>query len=270
MNQIIDLPNAESSSEAEVPNSFLIKLVCLAGVMLLLAKLSDPWKPQEFIQPTNFIVSLYPHVYAAAQTINNGLLEFSGRVPELVDLRLIVSSLGSLLLAFVIGPTTFFFSIRRYVLTSHHPQFPSLSSLIGMILALPLLVSIIPVSMSQYYASRNLRNIQAIQRVKDDMINGIVYIAQDARSYSMVPNEKGGGGGSYQGFVPSPQLEKTEWATFSVTVAEDGLQIAGTVTKNPSLRFGIGRPEEIPLARVSCTLSRWGDLRNWEYDGIFK
>jgi len=270
VNQTIDPQNFDAPSEQEIPNSFVVKMLCLAGALLLMAKISEQTDAKGFLVPTRFVVSGFPYLYAAAQTVYNGLLEFSGREPGAVEIRLIVSALASLLLSFVIGPTAFFFSLRRYHLTSNHPKLPAGSSLLGMIITVPLVISVIPVAVLQYNGFHNLKRAQAEQFVKDGMIKVIVNIAQDARIFHMLPKEKGGGGGSYDRFVPSSQLKETEWSTFSVKTVDDALHITGTVTKNPSLRFGMGKPDEIPFGRISLTLTSAGDMRKWDYDGVFK
>lgn len=247
----------------------MVRTLVLAGLILLMTRLPGTIERAAFPQLGSHFTIL-PHLLASSHTIMNGLSKFSHGNPELVTLRETVYSLGSLLLVFVVSPSLFYFSLRRYFLKFDRPRLPRVTSLLGTSLVISLVLIIIPATIVQFTLRQTIRNAVSVQTVKDDMINTVNLIALDASFFRVMPRAQGGGGGSYDGFEPSTSHLKTEWAAFSIRRNKQELIISGLVTKNPFLLWKSEDTSAVPEAGLSATLDKQGRLKEWTYTGLFR
>lgn len=97
-----------------------------------------------------------------------------------------------------------------------------------------------------------------VQETKDAMMRDVAQIASAARQYRERPQGAAGGGGSYEGFMLSPQMKRTEYAVYQIIITgPDALQVVGSSLKNVDNGV-IGHVNE------------YGIVRRWEFSGDFE
>lgn len=214
--------------------------------------------PRENFIPLFFI---FPWIKAAGITIANALSAFSGKAPEPVSAANYLLTILSLIVVYVIGPTLFFFRWREHRLEKiKNPalpyQPPTVSFILGSVLLLYVVITVIPASVIQPLAFQSLKQNQAVQSSRDELINSLNAIAMNARQYRILPKQLGGGEGTYKGYVMPSEMMSTQGVTFTVIAKDDGADLIATSPKDAS-------------STIIVHLDRNGRLIYWNYSGKF-
>ena len=261
MNQKIestDSPNTQKTSEFS--SDFIRVLVALTGATLLLV---FAFEHRAFTTAERPLVRtyIYPWVVAGGHTIANGLSEFSGKTPSLINLTERLAALLGLLFGFVIGPTLFFFGWynRRKDRESGSKgsvlKGSAVISVIGGILTFAVAIPSIPIAYIQYSVSKSIHSAQAVQSNKDQMINDLNRIAHNAKQFRILPKSLDGGNGTFLGYTLSQPLAGTEEGTYEVSCTADEIVVKAISKKYPD-------------CRISVHIDKDG-LGLWEYSGDF-
>ena len=271
MNQTTEQPTTHRGSRREFSQGFILSLVALTGATLIMVFLFERgvWgniyvQEYSFWSPARFGSLLFPWMVAAANTINNGLEEFSGRTPDVVAFGSRIAILTGLLISGVIGPTLFFLGWRERVkqaIAGGQQKMWRVSTLVfvfgGMVTFLVAITSV-PVSIARAITERSMKEAQAIASNKDMIINDLNFLADNARQYRILPKAMGGGSGSYDGFVLSADLASTPHATYSLASVE--------ATRIKLL----ARSALYSDCTVSVEVDANGSLWGWTYAGDFR
>jgi hypothetical protein len=207
MNQKIESTNSPNTQQtSEFSSDFIRVLVALTGATLLLV---FAFEHRAFTTPERPLVRtyIYPWVVAGGHTIANGLSEFSGKTPSLINLTERLAALLGLLFGFVIGPTLFFFGWynRRKDRESGSKgsvlKGSAVISVIGGILTFAVAIPSIPIAFIQKSVSESIHSAQAVQGNKDQMINDLNKIAYNAKQFRILPKSLDGGNGAFLGYT---------------------------------------------------------------------
>lgn len=205
---------------------------------------------------------VFPWIKAAGLTLANGLNEFSGKAPEPVSTANYLLTILSLIVVYVVGPTLFFFRWReRRIAKMENPalvyQSPTVSFIIGSVLLLYVIIPTIPTAIIQPIQFQNLKQAQALQTNRDQLINGINAIAMNARQYRILPKRLGGGEGTYKGYVLPYEMMSAQEGTFTMRATDDEVIIHVASNANSS-------------ATILVHLGKDGILSQWRYAGLFE
>jgi hypothetical protein len=209
------------------------------------------------------IVGMPAWVYAGGQTIANGLLEFSGKGPTSVPDQRMRASLISILITLIVAPTLCLAGIRSRALTPGvrsgpvHWRASHVVYLLGMFVTVVVIVMGVVSAVLQLSVSVSLRQSQAVQSNKDEMINDLNWIAIRVREYRALPVRFGGGAGSYQGFVLGPSLAHTGQGSY-------------TVEDRDSVVAVHGRSNPYATASIEVMIDTRGKMWGWTYAGEFQ
>ena len=172
-----------------------------------------------------------PWATAGGLIVKQGLTLFSGGTPEVPSLAIRLGILFGLLLAFVLGPTAFFFSWRK--LTLERQEGAVRPANIGFILGgVVLLFYVLSVGLGSIVQHKSFVSMQSAQELggnRDGIIAGLSRVSLDAYQYKILPRSMGGGGGSYSGYdIPEP-LRKSDAGTVQiVSVSDSAITLSGT------------------------------------------
>jgi hypothetical protein len=261
MNQKTESANSPNTQQpSEFSSDFIRVLVALTGATLLLV---FAFEHRTFTTPERPLVRmyLYPWVVAGGHTIANGLSEFSGKSPSLINGTERLAALLGFLFGFVIGPTLFFFGWynRRKDRESGSKgsvlKGSAVISVIGGIFTFAVAIPSIPGAYVQVRVSQSLHSAQAIQGNKDQMINDLNMIAYNARQFRILPKNLEGGNGSFLGYTLSQPLAGTEEGTYEISCTAEEI-IVKAISKKYS------------DCRISVHINKDG-LGLWEYSGDF-
>jgi hypothetical protein len=203
---------------------FIRWLVALTVMTFALALLLD-FTPR----PAN--AGPFPWVTAGGLTIQHGLAMFSGETPTKMSSETRLSILGSLLVAFIIGPTLLFFSWRRLATEPKTSAMKpaSIGFFFGATLTGVYLFPLLVMSIAHPAVASSMRSAQALGQDRDWVINGIYRVSLDAHQYKILPKSFGGGGGSYVGYRIPDEIIKTTYAEYAATDETDStLTISGS------------------------------------------
>lgn len=263
MNLKTKFPQMETTdSESEFRPYFVFSLFVLTTFVLVVVYMMAHYKvPQEMPREVfSFQFSNFPWLSATRQTIGSGLSEFSGRVAESASTTDRLLTLLSLIVMYVVGPTLFFFRWRERRLERMESitsrRTPTLSLMMGAVALLYVVVPIIPASIIQPIAFQNLKQSQATQSSRDELINSLNAIAVNARQYRILPKQLGGGEGTYNGYVLSNEFISTQEGTFTVGASGDKVVLIATSSEDAS-------------SRIIVHLDRQGVLSQWNFTGKF-
>lgn len=248
----------------EVSSTFLWQIGLLTFLVLVIITYSTRYLESERINagPDTQTLS-FPWLVAGRHTIENALGAFSGKSPKDVKINEVARGLAALLFSGVICPTVFLLEWRRRKL-SHTPgedHKPLSVSIVfyGLCAAMTLYfaVAMLPMTYSGEMVRTSVRAAQAVHFNRDDIINEINDLAANAYQYYLLPKELGGGGRSYEQFVPPQEMLKSESARYVVTPAGREMKM---------------RASSVPF--VDCTievkLDSTGRLSEWNYAGRFR
>jgi hypothetical protein len=283
MNQKIEsMQEARTSDKDDFARGFIPSIICLT-LFILLCLFGIEHQHELFhtertgsMSETPPFVTLFPTMQASFHTIHNGLLAFNGRAPEAPNLTDTLGVLTSMLLAYVVIPTVFFFHWRKRRIESKRLFSRGPLTMAGIIYVLSALfvISIAVGVMYSAYASHHFRasmeQAQAIQVNKDEIINEINFIVMDAHQYKILPRELGGGNGTYSGFVLSPDRTKTKNGIYTVTTSENQLTINAQSLLFSSNKFSSITTGQGPFGGIIVTIDPQGQLGNWKFEGVFK
>lgn len=263
MRQKTELPG--SAPRQELPNAYLLSLVAATAIVLLLVfvgplVLSHPFKLFH-IEGRGPLPWLFPWVLGSAQTIANGLTEFSGRSLQPVDPTIYLESLLSILLFGVIAPT-----LALLLMGKNISAIPKALRLVSAIVVVTLAVIVIPTGYVSYRTRVAVRSAQAVQVNKDRMINELNTIAWKLREYRIVPKALGGGGGSVTGYVLPAGLAQTDNATYVVRV----MHPPSTETPGAVMATLHATSRKFAGAEVDVAILENGGMREWTYTGAFQ
>ena len=268
MNPETDPVNDSTPRRAsEFSPSFLRWLISLTCGTLVLFFVIDPLYRGRPFGEIGF--SPYPWIVAGGQVISFGLQEFSGRPLEVPTATQRYSLLASLLVGLVVGPTLFFFGWRMNRIEKESGKKGSvfrasnIAFLLGVLVTFTIAVPAIPAAIAQRMVSHSLRNAQAVQRSRDAIINDLNWIRLFAEQHRALPQEGGGGGGTYIGFQIPSQLEANAEATYEIVNVFDST----VVMKASSKRYDAG-----VMVTIDGRFARRfpAGLRDWTYTGQFQ
>lgn len=257
MSQRTDPPRLDERSE--FTPGYLSGLVAMTVLVLVLVFIVTPFigNPLNAFKIRSAPMPwLYAWVLAAGQTIANGLSEFSGETPGLVEPEMRWAALTSLLLVGVLAPTLCLTLMQTTPLASLS-NFRRGFYLLGVIIAGTFSLTVLPTAYIGYNVRMNLRSAQAIQENKDQIINELNFIAAKAHEYAIVPKRLGGGEGSLAGFAVPTSLHHSEQATYTMTLEGGNLDVEA-----------VSKPYE--GAKVNLTIDGRGNMMGWEYSGQFQ
>jgi len=203
---------------------FIRWLVALTAMTFALTLLVD-------FSPPRSVVSPLPWVTAGGITIQQGLTIFSGGTPAEMSFEVRYSILGTLLAAYVIGPTLLFFSWRRIAIEPKtSPMRPaSIGFFFGAILTGVYMFPLLLMSVAHPTVASSMRSTQALGQDRDWVINGIFRVSLDAYQYKILPKSFGGGGGSYLGYRIPEGVGRTAYGEYLATEETDStLTISGS------------------------------------------
>jgi hypothetical protein len=184
--------------------------------------------------------TLFPWIAAGAYTLHNGLAAFSGDAPKLPTVGDQARVLTAVLITFVICPTGFLLGWRRRRLNRESVPGKSqlrISSLLygfSGVLTLFVAASIIPINIASESLQQGIRERQAVQDNRDQIINDLHLLALDIYQYRLLPREFDGGGGSYRGYTLPEKPSSTKDATYSVSVKDDEVTICAQSIPYPT------------------------------------
>ena len=245
--------------------NFLWQIILLTVIVLALVLFSDKLFKSDLSSmavETPRIV-LYPWVIAGGHTIENGLLAFSGKPAEVVNGKDQVRALAALIVVLVLLPTIFFLRWRRRILASEpsiHATPWSLSrvfySLCGA-LVIYFSVASVPIAVFGDVIHNRLREAQAVQSSRDEIINELNFMGFDLFQYYILPKEAGGGDHCFDGYALPDGASKTAEASYVVTPNGQTVGIHAQ-----SIRY--------PSSWVEVKVDSLGRLGSWIYGGKFQ
>jgi hypothetical protein len=206
---------------------------------------------------------LFPWVIAGMHTLENGLNAFAGKPAQLPEAVEQARVLTAVLITFVICPTGFLLGWRRRRLNRESApgksqlRFSSLLYGFSGVLTLFVAATIIPINIVSESLRQGIRERQAVQDNRDQIITDVNLLALDIYQYRLLPREMNGGGGSYFGYRLPEKMSNTNDATYSAAVKDDEVVIHAQSTVYPS-------------ASVEVTVDKTGRLVWWGYAGEFK
>jgi hypothetical protein len=269
MNQKIDSP-----ARSQISRGFLTVLTILTILVLTVTVIIDRSTSLAARESNRASltrsVMLFPWIIAAGQTIENGVNEFRGKIPEVVPTGIRAAAVGGLCLTFIVLPTIYLFRWRERrlrVSARTHTRPLTISGLVyGFfeVVTMFFVVAVIPIAVIQQNVRTSGRSAQAIQSNRDDIIRQIDRIGSNIRQYLALPKSMAGGNGSCATYVLPEEFKKTTQASFSVQVINDTVTVraqslqypsAGITVAIPCGEFDTGRPHR-----------RWV----WEYEGEFQ
>ncbi len=260
----------------QLPGRALATLAAIALVVLLFAIIGAAIKDYGSADDPGFswiMVSRgtiqYPHVLAGDLTITNGLKEFSGKPPEGMSPRMASLVLLGVLLTYVLGPALMFFAFRRRALGDKGAILRP-AAIVGFTLSGFWMVSIVPAVVTQFQVRQSLRSAQSVQQVRDEIINDLNEIAMWAHTYYVLPVTRGGGGRNFRGISVPTRFMETNWGTYTISANQRSLKVLGRPTFNPYAVYTSAARTPIPEASVSVVVDSTGQMRDWEYTGLFQ
>jgi hypothetical protein len=138
--------------------------------------------------------------------------------------------------------------------------------LVCLIIAVTLATTVLPTGYIAYRVRLSLREAQAVQTNRDQIINEICHIAWRTREYQIVPKVLGGGEGTIDGYALPSSLAETEDATYVLRPASQA-----TNARSGSLTATIhASSRKYPGCEVEVSVARDGQLRSWTYTGLFQ
>ncbi len=206
---------------------------------------------------------LYPWVLAGGHTIENGLLAFSGKPPQVPRVENQARILAAFFISMIFCPTFFLLEWRRRKLSGKAPPergpLKSSTVLYALTGALTLYLAgaILPIAYSSMSSFESLRHAQAVQSNRDAMINEINMLDMRLEEYFILPKRLGGGEGSFEGFTPSQELATTQDATYLVTGKKSEADIRATSILYPTCWIEV----KVDTARR---------MSQWAYGGEFR
>jgi hypothetical protein len=254
----------QKTESSEFASGFLWHVMLITaivfGLILFSGKLFK--SPQREAVSTPSIV-VFPWTLAGAHTIENGLLAFSGKPPQPLNGKNQVRALAGMLVVAVIFPTIYLLRWRRRRVlpaTSHEPtpwRIPDVFHGLCGVFVLLLAVAILPIGVYNEIVQENLREAQAVQSNRDEIINESNFIAFSLSQYYILPNEYEGGNHSYEGYRLPENASKTADATYVVTPYG---QTAGIHAQ--SVRY--------PSCWIDVRVDSLGRMGQWRYGGQFQ
>ena len=214
-------------------------LLTLFAVAFVLYSQKSFW-PESMYALRTYTPTLFPWVVAAGQTIESGLLAFSGKPVLAPGGREEADVLVALLLAAVVFPTVFLLEWRRRKVSGHPSQEREPLRVSGVLYALSgvivllMAVTILPTTIVSESARSSLRHRQALQTNRDAVMYGMNLIDVDLSQYYILPKDLGGGNHSYKQYHLPPQLAASDVATYVVTAEDKVASIRATSTRLPS------------------------------------
>lgn len=246
---------APSGERPEFSNEYLYSLVGLTAFVLLLIYVIMPMVGNP-LKMAGRMPWMFPWILAAGQTIANGLTEFSGKVPELVEKPFLTASLIAMFFVGVVAPT-FALLLMKPMPRGSLPTGSRALYLVGLIISSTFAFTVVPTGFIARSVNTNMRSSQAIQTNKDRMINELNMISTRIQEYRILPKRLGGGEGTAEGFVLPSDLATTDEATYEVAVA-------GTEAKIKALS------RSVEGAGIEVTVNADGQFRDWTYSGTFQ
>jgi len=197
-----------------------------------------------------------PWLIASVQTFSSALSEFSGRAPEPVTYTARLLALASLLLVFVLGPTLFMFGLRER--TVEQPVFRTLNLklIVGGAITFSAIGVIVPTAIFQHDSFERLKEAQARQSNRDQMMIEMNKIVWSVVQYRVLPKSMRGGEGSMTGYSIPPKLAESRDGKYKATVEETSVRIQGISSVFSD-------------ARIELQISKNGQAVHWEYFGNF-
>jgi hypothetical protein len=254
-----------ADSTKELSNQYLVSLVVASVFVLILVFAGSRLVPNPLavfhIEGTGPIPFLYPWMFAGAQTIANGLAEFSGSSLQPVSNSAFLVSVLSILFTGILIPT-----LTLLLMGQQRSSVARGLYLVCLIIAVTLAITVLPSGYIAYRVRLSLREAQAVQTNRDQIINEINAIAWKSREYQIVPKVLGGGEGTLEGYALPASLAETEDATYvlrpvsQVVNARSGRAAA---TIHASSR-------KYPGCEVEVSVGADGQLRSWTYTGQFQ
>lgn len=255
MSQKTDLP--------EFGKGFIWQVAFLAAIALAIVILS-PMISQPLNRSTVPVerIGILPRMLAGAQTIENGLLAFSGEPPK-PDLALHARALIGLLIASVLCPTVFLLQWRRRRVR----QLDGINSepwrisriFVGLCGAFVLVFALTsPLrAIKGEEVRRSLREAQAQQDSRDLIINELNIISIDVQRFFVLPASLGGGNRNLSGYKLPQELTSSDEASYQVRTESRRVNIHAA-----SKRF--------EGSWVDVTIDSAGLSRGWSYGGKFQ
>jgi hypothetical protein len=268
MNPTTESESQQQTHSPEFSSGFLATMLALTGATLVIVFLFAHGYVQQHAtfgtqrEFRGLFSTMAPWVVAGGLTIERGLTEFSGNTPQVLQLSTRLALAFGVCLSLVIGPTLYFFSMRRRFT---HPKPPgtglqsiSVSYVIGGILTFSLAFVAVPAAVIQRVVDHNLRSAQAVQEDRDIIIGDLNTIAWHAYQYHVLPARLHGGAGSYANFVANEWIPQSAAGTYRcVEITPNWISLEAQAIHYPG-------------SSVSVKLDSLGRLGYWSYTGDFK
>ena len=254
MSQKTESPNP--AGPPDLSNSYLGSLVVGAVIVLALVFLGSSIAGNPLtsfrMRGSGPLPWMYPWILAAGQTIGNGLTEFSGNSLNPAEDSIYWASLMSIFLSGILAPTL----TLRLMGRARAPILRGLY-IVSLVMSTTFAIAVVPSGFKAYRARLAIREAQAIQGNKDEIINELSVIAKKVYEYRILPKVHGGGDGTTHGYALPTSLSSTHWATYKLTETPAGIGVLAASNLYQD-------------AGVTVTIQPDGRLQGWTYVGLFQ
>lgn len=205
--------------------------------------------------------SVFPWMIGGKQTIQNGLLAFSGKPPEPPPAGDKARALIPTLISMVLCPTIFLLGWRRRRLekasSTERPPLKVSGYIFCGLVTVFVALAVGPIAYFGERSRASQHHTQAVQGNRDLMINELNMLAINAAQYFILPKSLGGGGRSFEGYSVSEKLAKSEEASYAVTGSNNVAAFHATSVKYPS-------------CTIDVKVDSIGNMKWWVYKGEFE
>ena len=209
MNQKTDNDSNGTKNVSEFSPSFIKLIIALTVFTLILAFFSGKIYPYVLDLPEVFKGGLIlPWFGAMGLTIIQGINEFNGQI-FLFGTQSKIYLLVSILLIGIVFPTLMMFGLKdsyqKKTASDEEKKYVFYPHSVQVILSGIILISIFISSILHFYVaskiSANMKRNIAMEDNRDNIVSELIDLSNEARQFAILPNELGGGNGS---FVLSP------------------------------------------------------------------
>lgn len=258
-------------SEKDIPTGALVSLALLAAGVVLASTLlqSKGVVPgQSFGGPSDIrFIFFHPGIVALSVTVEQALLEFSGETIGVLTPRVTSFLLATILLTGLVGPILFVLALRRRIL-GERPVLLRASTVLGLVLGGFTCLMTIIMAGAFAWSSRQLTSAVNIQTTADKMMKEVFLISYDARNYRTLPKWLGGGGGTYEGFIPS--VPEGSFGRYSFSISPHRISVSAVPKYDPRSLDADPSRGALPEAGISAVIDSSGRIRDWKRSGLFE
>lgn len=205
MNQKTDNNANGTKNVSEFSPSFIKLIIALTVLTLVLAFFSGKIYPYVLDLPEVFKGGLIlPWLGAMGLTIIQGINEFNGQI-FVFGTHSKIYLLVSILLIGIVFPTLMMFGLKnsyqKKTSSNEEKKYIFYPHSVQVILSGIILISIFVSSILHFYVaskiSENMKRNIALEDNRDNIVSELIDLSNEARQFAILPNELGGGNGSF-------------------------------------------------------------------------